>query len=141
MKGLGMILRSLGVNFSDEHIRQIEIMIPQIPSMLQKCVEAVNITLAELENRQSALETKINYLVSRLDQALQSIEKCNDETLINIQVLRSQFQVIERELDHARTERNLQQSKPNGTVTGIDGTGGSVASAGTCHNRTTKCGT
>ncbi len=60
---IGPILRALGINVTEEHIKMVEDLIPQIPTKLNVVV------------------TTINQAIQHFDGRLQAIEKQNAEIL------------------------------------------------------------
>jgi len=49
MTGLAIMLKAFGINVSEEHIKNLEVIIPQIPAKLQEAANAINAAIARNE--------------------------------------------------------------------------------------------
>lgn len=59
MSALGMILKGLGVNVSDEHVKQIEILLPQLPSRMQQTVEVINAAVDQTHSKLDRIQREL----------------------------------------------------------------------------------
>lgn len=115
MSTLGVILKTLGVKVPDEAVRQLEIIIPQVPARLREAIEVVNATITKVDERMKALEGKIE-LRSIQHQAIM-------ELLIEIR----------EEQRNGRNERDVQRQPANGD--GLTGNNVDSGGTGTARNR------
>jgi hypothetical protein len=89
MTGVGMVLKALGVNVTEQHVRMIEALIPQIPGKINEFVVAFNAALQDNRDRLTRIEehekTSAELLVqvalsmSALDERLARCERIIDE--------------------------------------------------------------
>jgi len=56
MTGLGMMLKALGVNVTEETVRQIETMLPQVPAVAQNIIVSVREFMTQCDARLTVLE-------------------------------------------------------------------------------------
>lgn len=136
MMGLRMVLKSLGVNFTDEHVAQIEAMIPQIPRILTDSVKTVNNHLDRMDVRQKGVENAVELLGIKIDAMNQTISNQSTE----ISALIEQVANLKENIHAFRSgELRSLEYGPNGAVAGSSG--GSIASAGTRHGTNRRSGT
>jgi septal ring factor EnvC (AmiA/AmiB activator) len=86
---LGMVLKSIGVNITDEHRQQIETMLPQLPAKVVQIVGAINASidtinrnsaeLAELRGAQEALREEMRKEFNLLMEELHGRSHSNPE--------------------------------------------------------------
>jgi hypothetical protein len=132
MTGLGLVLRSLGVNISEEHIRGMEVLIPQIPAKVQQVIVAVNATIERIDNRELAVEERLTMLLNVLKETVHTMSGYYECTIKNQQTLLDQLsrienhlQKVEATLDVIRNwdiQRTDSTVRPNGADYNIIGT-------------------
>lgn len=74
-KGLLLVLRSIGVNITDEDAKMIEGIIPRIPSMIQQLWGAVDSNMKNFDNRLQILEKGKDELKATIEALREEIAK------------------------------------------------------------------
>lgn len=75
MTGLRMMLKTIGVEIKDEHLRAVEVIIPQVPERAQRIVTAVNQALFTANERITAIETRMIALETEIKTLNDSIRE------------------------------------------------------------------
>jgi len=70
MTGLAMMLKAFGITITDQNLRMIEALIPQIPGKINEFVTAFNAALEDNKSRLTAIEQR----QARIEEALGRIE-------------------------------------------------------------------
>ena len=78
MMKISPILKMLGVNVPEEALKQIEIIIPQIPARLAEAVQAINGVIRQTDERLHALETRLTDIESQNRAILNLLAKENN---------------------------------------------------------------
>ena len=60
MTAIGMVLKSLGIEITDEHRKQIEALIPQVPARAVQVIQSVNAAVAQMNANTAAIEAARN---------------------------------------------------------------------------------
>lgn len=68
MFGLVALLRSFGVNISDEHIHAIEETLPRLPAMVKNAGELIHSSIAHFETRFNVLEANQCLILNELQR-------------------------------------------------------------------------
>lgn len=116
------VLKMLGISVPEEALKQIEIIIPQIPARLSQAVEVVNSTIRQADERMSALE-----------KCMISLEADNLALLEKFSGLAALLIEIKEQLDGRRIDGNIQRITAEST--GADRNGASIAGTGSDSNR------
>lgn len=93
MAALPILLKALGVKVSEEHIKQLEVIIPQVP---QKLVEFINVVNVEIERHRQ--------FQVRMDVTLETLRTYLHEIRHRFDVSEERDGRIERELQQLRNE-------------------------------------
>lgn len=81
MTGVGMMLKALGVNVTEENIRMIEALIPQIPSKLNEFVRVFNAALQDNQQRLSRLEAAFDELRKEIQNGRPGVDTNTGSTV------------------------------------------------------------
>jgi hypothetical protein len=65
MMKLSPILKMLGVNVPEEALKQIEVIIPQIPARLAEAVQTINGVIQRTDERLAAIEDRLTTMESQ----------------------------------------------------------------------------
>jgi hypothetical protein len=61
-KGMLMLLRSMGIEVSDEHVNMLTDLIPKLPQIVNDCIRVINVTISRADQRIQALEKEVHLL-------------------------------------------------------------------------------
>ena len=114
-----MLLKGLGI--SDQDIEKIRVFIPQVPTVAQKTIEAINKALIDFDSRLKALETQQKALSEQQDRDMQLV-------LSQLHIIKNLQKVYTEEVLNGIRDRQLQ---PTDNPTGANGNGDSSPSGGT----------
>jgi hypothetical protein len=86
MFGVTTLLKSLGVNVTDEHIKQLEILLPQLPAKAQEVIkfnvekwQQMDARLAQLEHRATNAESEHAELLEKMEEILNVTKQWSDK--------------------------------------------------------------
>jgi hypothetical protein len=65
---IAMLLKSLGIKASEQDIKNLEVLIPQIPGKAVEIISQVNAACRNFDERLHALETRQNYIILLLEK-------------------------------------------------------------------------
>jgi len=76
--GVSMLLKSLGVNISDDDIKKLEVLIPQLPAKAQEII-AFNVSKWQhMDTRLEGLEKRLEAQVETLDALLSQLKRMGE---------------------------------------------------------------
>lgn len=70
-----MLLKAIGVNFTESHVKAIEAIIPQIPQKLNEAGAAVNAAITNFDARLKAIEESNQLIISWIAQTKIQLER------------------------------------------------------------------
>lgn len=118
MTAIGMVLKSLGIEITDEHRRQIEALIPQVPARAVQVIGSVNAAVAQMNANTeaiNALRFNLDVLIRRFDVSLE-----NDTRIMGtIRALQEEITELRKDFRENESNRNHDHSagpaEPAGT--------------------------
>lgn len=69
--GVQIMLKSLGISISDENIKMVETLVPQLPAKIQEAVTVINASLKNFDARLAVLESQTALINSKLDAIME----------------------------------------------------------------------
>jgi hypothetical protein len=119
---LGFLLKTafnaMGIKIPDQTARELEVMIPQIPKVLQDAVKGLNDHFALMDQRMKELETRNRELTEHIIYQHQARERENHELSLQLQRIEHQLQQTGRECQYGRNRTDAESA-------GIDAGSGS----------------
>lgn len=78
-----MMLKALGVNVSEEHIKAIEVIIPQIPAKLNEGAAFINQSVENFDQRITRMEKQQEHIIMLLDSLNQRFIMQTEQSNVN----------------------------------------------------------
>jgi len=72
MTGIGMMLKAFGVNFTDEHIKAVEALIPELPAKVASAFKTVDSTLENFDCRLKTIESTLEAITQNQREIIQN---------------------------------------------------------------------